>query len=176
MKTNANQHTGMNSAEAGKAARQNLLRRVSDCPLPRQSDLDIALAAKKMLRWLTVIPADTIRVTVDNGWITLSGQVEYVHQQSAAALTLHNLAGVMGIFNHIQVHSPVSSDTIKAGIEAALHNSMLDDNLKIIVNVCGTDVTLSGEIDSWSARSTANHFAWNMPGVSHVVDHMTMSF
>jgi len=162
--------------DCGKAAPRNFLRRVSDCPLPSQADLDIALTAKKILRWLTVIPADTIRVTVDNGWITLSGEVEYAHQQAAAALTLHNLAGVIGIFNHIQVQPRVSSDTIKAGIESALHNNVLDDMRKINVSVEGTDVTLSGEIDSWTERSMANHFAWEMPGVRHVADHMTMSF
>lgn len=176
MKTDTKQPNGVNGALTGKSVRQNFSRRASDCLKPRQADLDIALAAKKILRWLTVVPADTIRVTVENGWITLSGEVEYFHQHSAATLALRNLAGVTGIFNHIQIQASVSSDTIKAGIESALQNSTLDDGSRIVVSVEGTDVTLSGEIGNWTERSMANHFAWGMPGVSHVIDHMTMAF
>jgi len=82
---------------------RNLSRTVRASPLQSQNDLYIELRARKILHWLTVSPADTVGITVHKGWVTLSGEVEFAHQQVAAALVLRNLTGVVGIFNHIRI-------------------------------------------------------------------------
>jgi len=37
-------------------------------------------------------------------------------------------------------------------------------------------VTLSGSVHSWAERDLATQSAWNSPGVSKVIDNMTLSY
>ncbi len=49
-----------------------------------RTDAEIASAATYALRWSIVIPDDRINVTVEKGWITLDGQVDWDYQRQAA--------------------------------------------------------------------------------------------
>ncbi len=42
--------------------------------------------------------------------------------------------------------------------------------------VNGADVTLTGEVHSWSERDLARHSAWGTAGVRNVVDNMTVGY
>jgi osmotically-inducible protein OsmY len=44
------------------------------------------------------------------------------------------------------------------------------------VEVSGTDVTLTGIVNSWAERQMANNSAWSTPGVGNVKDRMTVTF
>jgi osmotically-inducible protein OsmY len=50
------------------------------------------------------------------------------------------------------------------------------DAHEISVSVRGSDVTLSGNVHSWSERELARNTAWGTPGVRSVVDNTTMSY
>ncbi|PTT80539.1 ornithine aminotransferase, partial [Pelomonas sp. HMWF004] len=44
------------------------------------------------------------------------------------------------------------------------------------VEVSGSEVTLSGTVNSWSEREMARRSAWASPGVHHVVDHIKIDY
>lgn len=147
-----------------------------DVSLPRSShrnDADIALAAENAMLWTTFLPRQTVKVVVEDGWITLSGELDWDYQRQAAAATVRHLMGVRGVSDQIAIKPQASSGAVKSGIEAALKRRTRVDAQQIQVEVQGGDVTLTGTVHSWAERDLAIHSAWGTPGVTSVVDRLT---
>jgi osmotically-inducible protein OsmY len=142
----------------------------------KRTDADIAQSVESVLQWATYFPSDSIKVKVEGGWITLSGDVEWDYQRQTAFDSVRHLAGVTGVSNLIAIKPSVSSTLVKSDIEAALKRRARTDAQKISVEVRGSDVTLTGAVHSWSERELARNSAWSSPGVSNVVDNMTVSY
>ena len=141
-----------------------------------RNDADIAGAAINALQWTSSFPKDGVKVMVDSGCITLSGEVDWEYQRQAAAKGVRYLMGVTGVSNQIVIKPHVSLSAVKSDIEAALKRRATADAQKISVEVRGADVTLTGTVNSWSERDLARHSAWGTPGVRNVVDHMTIAY
>src|SRR5579883_3242924 len=47
----------------------------------KTADDEIAARILSLLRWNTVVPADSIQVRVQDGWVTLTGQVDWQFQR-----------------------------------------------------------------------------------------------
>jgi osmotically-inducible protein OsmY len=70
----------------------------------RREDDEIRGVALQALIWDTEVPSDSIDVKVDNGWITLRGDVSYQFQSDAAYDDIASLYGVYGVTNEIKVN------------------------------------------------------------------------
>ena len=68
-----------------------------------RTDTEIAQAAVDALKWNTLVPDGRVTVAVTDGWLTLSGTLEWQYQKDAAARAVRNLMGVKGITNNITV-------------------------------------------------------------------------
>jgi len=144
--------------------------------LSKRTDADIAEAAENVLEWTSSLPAGAIKVMVEGGWVTLSGDVDWQYQRQAAKDSVRYLMGVTGVSDQISIKPSVTATAVKADIEAALKRTSIADAKRITVAVHGSDVTLSGTVHSWDERDTATNSAWGTPGVRNVVDKMTLSF
>jgi osmotically-inducible protein OsmY len=142
--------------------------------LGKRTDADIARSAENALDWSSFLPNDSLKVMVENGWITLSGEADWQYQKLAAADALRYLVGVTGVSNQILVKPKLTSGSVKSDIEAALRRRANGDAKNITVEVSGNDVTLSGKVHSWSERELARQSAWGTPGVWNVVDNITV--
>jgi osmotically-inducible protein OsmY len=142
----------------------------------KRSDADIARSAESALQWTTFLPKDAVKITVEKGWITITGTVDWAYQRQAAADGVRYLLGVTGVSDQIAIKSSVSSTAVKADIEAALKRRAAVDAQKIRVEVRGADVTLTGTVDSWAERDLARHSAWSTAGVRNVVDNLTFAY
>ena len=142
----------------------------------KRTDADVARAAETALQWTTFLPKDSVKIMVEIGLITLSGEVDWEYQRQSAAGAVHYLLGVTGVSNQITIKSKVSSSAIKSDIEAALKRRAQADTKKIAVEVHGANVTLTGKVQSWSERELARQSAWGTPGVRNVVDNMTVAY
>ena len=150
-----------------------------DVKLPgssKRNDADIARSAKDVLQWMTYLPKDSVTVMVEDGWVTLSGEVDWEYQRQAAAGGVRYLMGVTGVSDQIAVKPNVSLSAVKSDIEAALKRRATADAQKISVGVRGADVTLTGTVHSWSERDLARNAAWGTPGVRNVVDNITIAY
>jgi osmotically-inducible protein OsmY len=148
-----------------------------DVELPgtsRREDADIARAASNVLQWTTSLPKDSVKLMVEGGWISLTGEVYWEYQRRAAVAAVRLLMGVRGVSDQISVRSHVSQAAVKTDIESALRRRAASAAPNIMVEVHGADVTLSGDVHSWAERELARHSAWGAPGVHKVVDHMTL--
>ncbi len=144
--------------------------------LSKRTDADIARSAENVLEWMANLPKSAIKVKVENGWITLSGEVDWEYQRRAAANAVRYLIGVTGVSDQVLIKPKVSLPAVKSDIEAALKRGALLDAQNISVKVQGADVTLSGTVHSWSERDLARNSAWATPGVRNVVDNLTVSY
>jgi osmotically-inducible protein OsmY len=143
--------------------------------LSPRTDADIAGAVENLLEWTIALPAGSIHVMVEAGWVTLSGDVEWEFQRRSATNSVRHLMGVTGISNHIGL-KPTSHELVApSAIQAALSRAELSDANLISVAVHGPDITLSGVIRNWAERETATRTAWSAPGVRNVVDMLTLS-
>ncbi len=150
-----------------------------DVKLPGSShrtDADIARSAENALQWTTYIPNDEIKVMVERGWVTLTGEVDWDYKKQAASDAIRNLLGVKGVSDQIAINPKVSMRAVKSDIEAALKRCAKNEAAAISVEVEGSKVTLSGSVHSWSERESAANSAWRTPGVRNVVDNITVSY
>jgi osmotically-inducible protein OsmY len=142
----------------------------------KRNDADIARSAQDVLQWTAYLPKDSVKVMVEDGWITLSGEVDWEYQRQAAVGGVRYLMGVTGVSDQIVVKPKVSLSAVKSDIEAALKRRATADAQKISVGVRGGDVTLTGTVHSWSERDLARNAAWGTPGVRNVVDNITIAY
>jgi len=144
--------------------------------LGKRTDADIAESAKNILGWSSSLPEKAVKVMVEDGWLTLSGDVEWQYQRQDAADCLRFLTGVTGVSNQIGIKPSLSATVVKSDIEAALNRRAAADAKTIAVDVNGEDVTLTGTVHSWAERELATRSAWGSSGVRNVVDKMTLTF
>ena len=144
--------------------------------LNQRNDADIARSADSALEWTTYLPRNTINIQVESGRVTLDGDVEWEYQRRAALSAVRNLMGVKGITNNIVIKSKVTANGVKADIIDALKRRAMTESQKIVVDVHGSDVTLSGTVDNWAERDLATHSAWSTAGVQNVQNNIIVAY
>lgn len=141
-----------------------------------RTDADIAESAQNVLGWTSSLPKHAVKVMVEGGWLTLSGEVEWHYQREDAADCVRYLSGVTGVSNQIAIKPSVSGTVVKSDIEAALKRRASSDAKSISVEVKGADVTLTGTVHSWAERDLATRSAWGSAGVRSVVDNLSLVY
>lgn len=139
-----------------------------------RSDSAIAEAAANALDWDSAVPNDTVKATVRNGWVTLTGAVAHQYEKSAAELAVQRLYGVKGVANSIIVKPQVSVGDVKTKIENAFKRSAEIDAHRIKVEARDGTVVLTGTVHSLIEREEAERAAWAAPGVSNVDDRLVV--
>jgi osmotically-inducible protein OsmY len=141
----------------------------------KTADDEIAKRALNILKWDAVIPEDAVKVTVQKGWVLLTGEVDWQFQKKAAENAIRKLSGVTGVSNSITIKPRVSASDIKKKIENALARNAHVEARAIRVNVSdGNKVRLEGSVDSWDDRYVVENAAWSVPGVQSVDDRLAI--
>lgn len=142
----------------------------------KTADDEIAKRAADILGWNIMLSQDAIKPTVQNGWVTLKGQVEWQYQKELAEADVRKLSGVFGVNNQLTLRPGVQVPDIKQKIEDALKRNATTEAKDIRVTVHdGRKVTLEGNVHSWYERQAVKTAAWSAPGVQSVEDRLTLS-
>jgi osmotically-inducible protein OsmY len=146
-----------------------------DVKLPgssERSDLDIAESALLALQLHVLVPRDRVQLIVEDGRVTLDGEVDWHYQRAAAEDALKSMLGVKGILNKIIVKPPVKASDIRAKIQSAImRNAQLDAN-HISIETEGGTVILGGHVQSWAEKEQAEAAAWSAPGITKVENNI----
>lgn len=140
----------------------------------RRDDTDIATSADLALRWQAELPAEAVGVTVDKGWITLQGEVDWDYQRKSAERAVRGLRGVVGLDNHIKLRKKAVVADVAALIHQALARRADRESRKLAVEIADNVVTLRGSVHSWQERDAVRGAAASAAGVSEVVDELTI--
>jgi osmotically-inducible protein OsmY len=138
------------------------------------NDTDIARETGEALRRSVDVP-DSVQVSVKNGVLTLSGAVTWQFERTAAERVIKYAKGVFAVHNEITIRPGAVAADLKFAITAALlRNAELEgENITVLTHTDGS-VTLTGVVDSWSARRQAEHVSWSAPGVTRVTNLLTI--
>jgi osmotically-inducible protein OsmY len=139
-------------------------------------DDQIAKRAVSIIQWDTTIPPDSLKVTVQNGFVTLTGEVSWQYQRKAAEDAVRRLSGVIGVYNNVTIRQSPNTSDIRKQIEAALARRAEVEAKAIRVSVKdGTRVVLEGKVDNWDEREAVTNAAWSVAGVCSVSDQLSIS-
>jgi hyperosmotically inducible protein len=148
------------------------VRTASDAQM---SDDEIASRAINVLSWDSVVPSETIQVTVRDGFVTLTGKVNWYYQRTSAERDIRKLSGVRSVINNIGIEPHAKADNVKMKIEAALKRHAEVEAKDIRVTVRDEDeVLLEGKVQSWDEKRAVENAAWSAPGVKNVKDRLTI--
>ena len=176
--------TGHLDSFAEKHAAERAVRRVAGArgiaveldvklaPAHKRSDSEIAQAATAAVSWHALVPVDRVKVEVENGWVTLSGEVDWSYQYASAEQCIRPLVGVRGLTNAITIKARASNLDVGEQIAAALRRHAEREAHHIGVEIEGSVVTLRGSVHSLSEHDATVGAAFSAKGVSRVVDKL----
>lgn len=133
------------------------------------TDEEVAKRAATVLDWNTAIPRGAVKVTVEDGFLTLSGSVDWQYQRAQAEQDLCGLAGVAGLTNQIVIRRVTKKEDIKNSIKEAMHRraDVQASAIRVDVDEEG-QVILKGKVCDWVARNAVEDAAWLVAGVRNV--------
>lgn len=141
----------------------------------QKDDEEIAVEVVNALKWNTNIPDEKISVKVDNGWVTLDGELEWQYQRDAALSAVRDLVGINGVINLLKLKPVLSASIIKNNIRKALERNADLEADKINIDASDSTVTINGKVHSWSEKSEAERAIWAIPGVTKVINHLEIN-
>lgn len=141
----------------------------------RRGDEDIAAAAVDRLGWDVSIPRDAVRIKVEHGWVTLSGEVDWWFQGQAAERAIQHMHGVVGVSNGITIKPTVNTAGLSDDITHALHRSWFFDPQTVQVTAQHGRVRLTGTVHSQHDRQVAAETAWAAQGATDVQNLITVA-
>jgi len=134
----------------------------------KRNDDDIAAAALDRLAWNVSVPKDSIVVKVENGWVTMTGQVDWWYQREAVEQDIRPLLGVVGVSNQTTIKPRIDTAMLCDNITHALHRSWFMNPDNIHVRADGGKIILTGTVQSPYDRQIAAQTAWSASGVTNV--------
>ncbi|MEY4863140.1 MAG: hypothetical protein RLZ51_1235 [Pseudomonadota bacterium] len=141
-------------------------------PTHQRSDTEIASAAEASFKWHSLVPADRIRLRVEKGWVTLSGEVDWDYQRRNAESAVRALTGVVGVSNTITLKPQAAPTDVAQRIKDALARRAEREARSIDTMVSGTTVTLRGNVHTWAERAACEGAAWSATGISKVINEL----
>ena len=157
-----------------KGIAENIQINVS--PAFHKTDAEIADVALQSLKWHSAVPNDRIQVKVENGHVTLEGEVDWDFQRTSARKAVENISGVRNVRNNITLKPKITSDDIKNRISAAFHRAASLDANRISVEIVGSKAILRGKVRSYVEKEEANVAAFMAPGITQVEDYLEIIY
>ncbi len=131
------------------------------------TDIELAREVDHALHATANVPI-TVKAVIDDGEVTLMGEVEWDHQRRSAKRSVQHFRGVRNVNSLITLSArPSASDAEERIRGAILRNAAVDANA-VSVKIEGTRAILTGTVRSWPEKSQAADAAWASPHVTTV--------
>jgi osmotically-inducible protein OsmY len=140
-----------------------------------RDDGDIATAIAHVLDWNVQIPEGKVQARVQDGWVTLDGEVEHDYQRREVERMVRNVRGVVGVTDTVAVRPPPRPEAVKEEIEESFKREAEIDARHIRVEVTDHTARLYGHVHSLQEARAARSAAAAAPGVATVDSHLLVS-
>jgi osmotically-inducible protein OsmY len=138
----------------------------------RKTDHQLKSAITAELNWTPNVKADRIGVAVNDGAITLSGQVETYPEKMAAVKAALRVGGVDAVADEIVVHhtwSDPSDADVAREAAIALERTVTVPSATVKAEVHDHVVSLTGTVGWHFQREAARRAVLGLPGVNGVI-------
>jgi osmotically-inducible protein OsmY len=142
----------------------------------KRGDDEIAAAAIERLAWDSSVPRDALKVKVEDGWVTLTGEVDWHFEKEAAEQDVRRLFGVVGVSNQVAIKPRINISNVSDDITRALHRVWFYEPKTITVSANGGRIKLEGTVSTWKAREVAGTTAWSAPGATNVENDIAVAY
>jgi osmotically-inducible protein OsmY len=142
----------------------------------RRDDADLRADVLQSLALDSLVPA-TIDAQVDDGYVTLTGKVEWQYQRDEAESVAANVAGVLDVEDDVElIGPPPDAGDVQDDIKRAFKRNAKLDAKDLSVETSDHTVTVSGTVRSWAEHDEAIDAAWAAPGVRNVKDRIAVAY
>lgn len=148
--------------------------KVEALPIYQRDDIDIAKTAVQALVWSMNVPSEQIKVVVEEGWLRLTGEVNWQYQRQAAESAIRNIYGLKGVLNQIIIKPSIAPSDVKNKIIKEFERNAAIDAQNVEVEVMDSRIILKGKVRNWFELQEAVNAAWALPGISMVENHLTI--
>jgi osmotically-inducible protein OsmY len=155
-----------------KAVANDLEVKLAGAP---RGDSDIATAIAHVLDNNVQVPEGKVHARVQNGWVTLDGEVDYDYQRHEVERTVRQVRGVTGVLNTITVKPAASPAKVQEVIEETFKREAEIDARHISVAVSDHTAKLYGHVHSLQEATAARAAAAAAPGIAAVESHLVVS-
>jgi osmotically-inducible protein OsmY len=141
-----------------------------------RSDSDLRGFVLQALMLDSLVPT-TVDAKVTDGFVTLTGTVDWQYQRDEADFVASTIVGALDVYNEIELTptAPNLADMDESIRKAFKRNAALDaDGLQISTR--DGAVTVKGTVRSWAEHDEAIAAAWAAPGVTSVSDDLTINY
>ena len=140
-----------------------------------RDDADIATAIAHVLEWNVQIPEGKVHARVQDGWVTLVGEVEHDYQRREVERMVRHVRGVVGVTDNVTVKPPPEPEAVKERIEETFKREAEIDARHIRVEITDHTAQLYGHVHSLQEARAARAAAAAAPGVAAVDSHLLVS-
>jgi osmotically-inducible protein OsmY len=136
----------------------------------------LAQAIQEKLKWDSSVSGNDIEVKVEDGTVTLQGEVSSYDQMRRAAMVARSRSGVRQVINSLTVSaSDMSDDEIRTQVQGALEDDSSLAGAGIKSQVSDGKVTLIGEAENYAQVSRAERTIGDLAGVRVIDNQITVS-
>ena len=139
-----------------------------------RTDTQIANTIIDTLLWNTAVPEEKINITVEDGYVFLSGQVDWSYQKEATKQVIQNLAGVKGVFSNITIKQTNEKpfqikERISRAFERSVHINANNINIEFMDDHI---IKLTGKVHSLIEKEEAQKAAFYAIGIYEVENEL----
>ncbi len=142
----------------------------------KENDTELAKDILLAWRFNWQVPKDKIKVKVENGWVQLTGDVNWKYQETAAIKSIDHLSGIKGVSSLVKVKSQSKDKVEQKAVEGALRRNWSINSKDVKVEVDHNKVKLTGLVHSLYQKDEASRLAWNAPGVTSVDNQLAVIY
>jgi osmotically-inducible protein OsmY len=123
------------------------------------------------------VDANDIDIEVNEGVVTLEGQVDNILSKERAVRIARMTRGVTSVIDKIQVDPLYRTDKeIRDDVLRAIGSDPVADTWKISITVSDRSVTLDGKVESFTEKQLAEKVAKSVRGVASVNNQLSIAY
>ena len=140
----------------------------------RLSDEGLAERIAHVLNWNVSADAKNVQAEVQDGIVTLTGELDYNFQRKNILKNIEHVSGVVNVVDQMTVKPKVSASDVEDRIKGALNRHTEIESENVSVRVLDGVVTLEGTAESLEEMDRIEQAAWAGPGVVNVINNLRL--